>query len=79
MMLQKINDQIRLFPAIYSQVPNKQAEWNSPTLRSLIQHSSPRRLAGEKKSNSCNHKTKIWVSHEHYLNPEFHKILSGAF
>ena len=42
-------------------------------------HSSPRRLAGEKKSNSYNHKTTIWVSHEYYLNPEFHKILSGAF
>ena len=51
-MLQKINDQIRLFPAIYSQVPNKQAGWNCPTLRSLIQHSSPRRLAGEKKATA---------------------------
>ena len=36
MMLQKINDQIRLSPAIYSQVPNKQAGCNCPTLRSLI-------------------------------------------
>ena len=45
----------------------------------LSRHSSPRRLAGEKKSNSYNHKTTIWVSHEYYLNPEFHKILSGAF
>ena len=42
-------------------------------------HSSPRRLAGEKKSTSYNHKTTIWVSHEYYLNPEFHKILSRAF
>ena len=42
-------------------------------------HSSPRRLAGEKKSSSYNHKTTIWVSHEYYLNPEFHKILSRAF
>ena len=42
-------------------------------------HSSPRRLAGEKKSTSYNHNTTIWVSHEYYLNPEFHKILSGAF
>ena len=42
-------------------------------------HSSPRRLAGEKKSNSYDHKTTIWVSHEYYLNPEFHKILSRAF
>ena len=33
----------------------------------------------KKKSNSYNHKTTIWVSHEYYLNPEFHKILSGAF
>ena len=42
-------------------------------------HSSPWRLAGEKKSYSYNHKTTIWVSHEYYLNPEFHKILSRAF
>ena len=42
-------------------------------------HSSPRRLAEEKKSLSYNHKTTIWVSHEYYLNPEFHKILSRAF
>ena len=42
-------------------------------------HSSPRRLAEEKKSYSYNHKTTIWVSHEYYLNPEFHKILSRAF
>ena len=42
-------------------------------------HSSPRRLTGEKKSTSYNHKTTIWVSHEYYLNPEFHKILSRAF
>ena len=33
----------------------------------------------EKKSTSYNHKTTIWVSHEYYLNPEFHKILSRAF
>ena len=32
-----------------------------------------------KKSYSYNHKTTIWVSHEYYLNPEFHKILSRAF
>ena len=44
-----------------------------------VSHSSPRRLAGEKKSTSYNHKTIIWVSHEYYLNPEFHKILSRAF
>ena len=37
-------------------------------------HSSPRRLAGEKKCDSYNHKTTIWVCHEYYLNPEFHKI-----
>ena len=42
-------------------------------------HSSPRWLAGEKKSNSNNHKTTIWVSHEYFLNPEFHKIQSRAF
>ena len=36
-------------------------------------------LPGEKKSYSYNHKTTIWVSHEYYLNPEFHKILSRAF
>ena len=42
-------------------------------------HSSPRRLAGGKKSNSYNHKTTIWVSHEYYLNPEFHKILLRPF
>ena len=45
----------------------------------LTWHSSPRRLAGEKKCLSYNHKTTIWVSHEYYLNPEFHKILSRAF
>ena len=33
----------------------------------------------KKKSTSYNHKTTIWVSHEYYLNPEFHKILSRAF
>ena len=49
------------------------------TADSYLSHSSPRRLAGEKKSNSYNHKTTIWVSHEYYLNPEFHKILSRAF
>ena len=42
-------------------------------------HSSPRRLAREKKSYSYNHKIACWVSHEYYLNPEFHKILSIAF
>ena len=42
-------------------------------------HSSPWRLAGEKKFHSYNHKTTIWVSHEYYLNPEFHKILWRAF
>ena len=42
-------------------------------------HSSPRRLAGEKEFASYNHKTTIWVSHEYYLNPEFHKILWRAF
>ena len=42
-------------------------------------HSSPRWLAGEKKCASYNHKTTIWVSHEYYLNPEFHKILLRAF
>ena len=45
----------------------------------LVLHSSPRWLAEEKKSNSYNHKTTVWVSHEYYLNPEFHKILSRAF
>jgi hypothetical protein len=49
------------------------------TVMALFLHSSPRRLAGEKKSTSYNHKTTMWVSHEYYLNPEFHKILSGAF
>ena len=34
-------------------------------------HSSPWRLAGEKKFHSYNHKTTIWVSHEYYLNPEY--------
>ena len=33
----------------------------------------------KKKIHSYNHKTTIWVSHEYYLNPEFHKILSRAF
>ena len=45
----------------------------------ILVHSSPRRLAGEKKSDSYNHKITIWVSHQYYLNPEFHKILSRAF
>jgi hypothetical protein len=41
-------------------------------------HSSPRRLAGEKKVPATyNHKTTIWVLD--YLNLEFHKILSRAF
>ena len=39
-----------------------------------VEHSSPRRLAGEKKCASYNHKTTIWVCHEYYLNPEFLKI-----
>ena len=30
-------------------------------------------------SNSYNHKITIWVSHEDYLNPKLHKILSRAF
>ena len=42
-------------------------------------HSFSRRLAGEKKSASYNHKTTIWVSHEYYLNPEFQKIPARAF
>ena len=46
---------------------------------SLISHSSPRRLAGEKKINRYNRKTTIWVSHEYYLNPEFQKIPARAF
>ena len=58
-------------------------ERKSQALKVLYQvyilHSSPRRLAGEKKFHSYNHKTTIWVSHEYYLNPEFHKILSRAF
>ena len=33
----------------------------------------------KKKSSSYNHKTTIWVSHEYYLNPEFHKIPARAF
>ena len=45
----------------------------------IKRHSSPWRLAGEKKSNSYNHKTTIWVIHEYYLNPEFQKIWSRAF
>ena len=36
-------------------------------------------LGWRKKSTSYNHKTTIWVSHECYLNPEIHKILSRAF
>ena len=44
-----------------------------------IIHSSPRRLAGEKKCCSYNHKTTIWVSHEYYLNPELKKISARAF
>ena len=58
--------------------------WEQPSfflayIRTCLAHSSPRRLAGEKKILSYNHKTTIWVSHEYYLNPEFHKILSRAF
>ena len=45
-----------------------------PKYAKAIVHSSPRRLAGEKKSASYNHKTTIWVSHEYYLNSEFQKI-----
>ena len=45
----------------------------------FLPHSSPRRMAGEKKSDSYNHKRTIWVSHEYYLNPEFHKIPARAF
>ena len=33
----------------------------------------------KKESYSYNHKTTIWISHEYYLNPEFHKILSRVF
>ena len=44
-----------------------------------LDHSSPRRLAGEKKFASYNHKTTIWVPHEYYLNPELKKISSRAF
>ena len=34
----------------------------------LQRHSSPRRLAGEKKSDSYNHKTTIWVfGHEFFF------------
>ena len=55
--------------------------WRHPLLRSGMwpPHSPLRRLAGEKKRKSYNHKTTIWVSHEYYLNPEFYKILSRAF
>ena len=45
----------------------------------VLPHSSPRPLAGEKKSDSYNHKTTIWVSHEYYLNSEFQKIPARAF
>ena len=40
---------------------------------------SPQFPSEKKKSTSYNQKTTIWVSHEYYLNPEFHKILSRAF
>ena len=43
-------------------------------IRPKVGHSSPRRLAGEKKCASYNHKTTIWVSHEYYSVPEFLKI-----
>ena len=39
----------------------------------------PSAIGWRKKSNSYNQKTTIWVSHEYYLNPEFHKIIWRAF
>ena len=36
-------------------------------------------VVGWRKSTSYIHKTTIWVFHEYYLNPEFHKILSRSF
>ena len=39
----------------------------------------PSAIGWRKKSTSYNHETTIWVSHEYYLNPEFHKILWRAF
>jgi hypothetical protein len=45
-------------------------------------HSTPQfpsAIGWRKKNTSYNHKTTIWVSHEYYLNPEFHKILWSAF
>ena len=39
----------------------------------------PSAIGWRKKNLSYNHKTTIWVSHEYYLNPEFHKILWRAF
>ena len=39
----------------------------------------PSAIGWREKSASYNHKTTIWVSHDYYLNPEFHKILSKAF
>ena len=39
----------------------------------------PSAIGWRKKSLSYNHKTTIWVSHDCYLNPAFHKILWRAF
>ena len=44
----------------------------------LYDHSSPRRLPGGK-NDSYNHKTTIWISHQYYLDPGFHRILWIAF
>ena len=67
-----------LFSSLSEREKNLQIESQNYFFINTI-HSSPRRLVEEKKSTSYNHKTTIWVSHEYYLNPEFHKILSRAF
>jgi hypothetical protein len=81
-------DYSRTLPHL-SQIRNREVSGSLPNVSensnlrhepwAMVCHSSPRRLAGEKKSYSYNHKTTIWVSHEYYLNPEFHKIPARAF
>ena len=51
-----------------------------PIFPYLINRSQfPSAIGWRKKSNSYNHKTTIWVSHEYYWNLEFHKILWRVF
>ena len=42
---------------------NSERKFHQNNIHYLLSHSSPRRLAGEKKSDSYNHKTTIWVCH----------------